>query len=159
MRMVQTKIKLLTIIGMFILLSFPGIAVGWACQMNEYLVLENYVEVKVVSPTQCNSFQLKLLAFQATLVEGVVELTWETAAETTLSGYEIERSKDGEKFKKIAWVEAFGKAEGADYLYVDDPGEFKNRFRYRLKFVYKNKSFEYSEIRVARLPKILPRWD
>ena len=152
-------IKLLIGACLFILVSYPSPASEWTWRLDDYSLTENPVELGAIYPIKGHSFQLKLLVFQATLVEGVVELTWESSFETMLSGYEVERSKDGKKFQKIAWVEAFGKAEGAAYLYVDDPGGFKNRFRYRLKLVYKDKSFEYSEIRVARLPKILPRWN
>ena len=92
---------------------------------------------------------VEFLRFQPTTQADYVELEWETANESSLAGFQIERSTDGLSFDSIAWVMPIAReGEGATYLHLDREVDH-GYFYYRLKSVNSDGSYSYSDARVA----------
>ena len=85
---------------------------------------------------------LKLLKFTAGKTLGKVNLDWETTKIVDLNFFDVQRSKDGEKFVNI------GRVQGNDvYKYnLVDENPIKGINYYRLKAVKNLEGFDYSEI-------------
>lgn len=89
----------------------------------------------------------ELVDFRAEAEQKQVKLTWETAAEENLQGFEIERSADGRNFASIGWVHAKGSnALSTNYLFWDQaPGSAQTLY-YRLKLTDHDQSYQYSPL-------------
>ena len=74
-----------------------------------------------------------------------VELTWETAYERQVLGYEIERSVSGQSFQKLGTVRAMGSGDAAaSYLYLDKDVFPNEQLSYRIKVIDTEGDYEYS---------------
>ena len=87
---------------------------------------------------------VELIYFSGTSTDCQVRLKWASASEVNFSHYEVERSEDGQNFKKIEKVVSIGELTSADYSFIDVKPEKDNY--YRLKMIDKDESFEYSNI-------------
>ncbi|MCE6989457.1 T9SS type A sorting domain-containing protein [Dyadobacter sp. CY323] len=77
-------------------------------------------------------------------------LTWTTSAEFNSDHFEIERSKSGKEWEKIAIVPASAfTAQEAAYAYADLNPPFNVAY-YRLKMVDQDSTFAYSRVEVVR---------
>ncbi len=92
---------------------------------------------------------VELISFTADIINNTVKLQWKTATETNNYGFEIERNKLIDKsyqteWERIGFVEGNGTTtEEENYSFTDenlDPG----RYKYRLKQIDLDGSFEYS---------------
>jgi len=102
----------------------------------------------------CASLPVELTSFTAKVLESNVALAWETATEENNAGFEVQRSTDGDKFEKIAWVEGNGSTvEAQSYAFVDKDVAVNKTYYYRLKQVDLDGSFEYSDIVKANVVK------
>lgn len=92
-----------------------------------------------------------LLQFQARTYEHLAtELSWETAAEVQLRGFDIERSRDGINFETIGFTASLAEeGEGASYLYMDKSIRAPGHYYYRLRMINQDESYEYSNVEVA----------
>lgn len=92
------------------------------------------------------------IELQARGVDKYVEISWESAYESNLMGYELERSVDGGTFKAIASMQAVsGSSDPASYIFLDEdvyPGE---RLFYRVKALDKSGGYEYSPVEQAAI--------
>ncbi len=99
---------------------------------------------------------VKFAAFSAMYQNGFTKLSWSTATETNNDYFDIERSEDGLNFTAI------GKVAGATnsnritkYTYLDKSGiERTALLYYRIKQVDKDGSFDYTEIKVVKVPNL-----
>jgi len=81
-----------------------------------------------------------------------VELTWETAYERQVLGYEIERSVSGGDFQKLGTVRAMGSGDAAaSYLYLDKDVFPNEQLTYRIKVLDTEGGYEYSPEMNTRL--------
>ncbi len=96
---------------------------------------------------------LELLQFNARAREIFIALDWQSAAEHNFSGYELQRSGDGNTFEKIAWMPAKGGVEKQNYQYEDRSALPGILYYYRLKMFDMDGSFTYSAVRSAMLGK------
>jgi parallel beta-helix repeat protein len=88
---------------------------------------------------------VELLNFTATANKNQVILKWETASESNSSHFEIERSIDGQSFRKIDQVASVGNSSSMlEYGYVDE--NVSGTLFYRLKMVDKDLKFKYSPV-------------
>jgi hypothetical protein len=97
------------------------------------------------------SLPLELLAFSASSAaksnKATAQLSWLTAREVNLQGYEVERSGDGKTFEKIGSVKPTGSANSTEkYAFTDDVPLNGTNY-YRLKMVNTEGSFTYSAVR------------
>ncbi len=95
---------------------------------------------------------VELSVFDATATGNAVRLDWVTDSEVNFEGFEIQRAIDGVNFNGIAWVNARGsEAQGAGYSHLDDEISMNTSYYYRLKMWDWDGTYEYSEIRNARI--------
>jgi len=88
---------------------------------------------------------IELSSFSAIVVSDKINLMWTTLSETNNSGFQIERSPDGENFVSIAFVEGHGTSTiERNYQYIDDEVN-AGVYYYRLRQIDFNGSYEYSD--------------
>jgi hypothetical protein len=98
---------------------------------------------------------VKLLSFNATLVNEKVNCAWETASETNNDYFTIERSKDGNSFEAVGNVKGQGNSNrNIRYSYTDN-NPFGGISYYRLKQTDFDGKYTYSEIKKVGLDKEL----
>lgn len=107
----------------------------------------------VNDPINSCPLPVELLAFNATPNRNAIALNWATATETNNSGFEIQRStKPRSNFEKIAWVDGAGNsATRMDYDFLDEEVRTGVEYYYQLKQIDLDGSFEYSEVKSAKL--------
>ena len=90
---------------------------------------------------------VELTHFDAVLLDGGVQLRWETAGETNNAGFEIERAVDDGPFERLTFVEGRGTTTDAhSYRYEDLLIPFgATRVRYRLRQIDFDGAFSLSE--------------
>jgi hypothetical protein len=104
-----------------------------------------------ISCSGSSSLPLELLAFTAATNaksnKTTAQLSWLTAREVNLQGYEVERSGDGKTYEKIGSVKPTGSASSTEkYAFTDDVPLSGTNY-YRLKMVNTEGSFTYSAVR------------
>ncbi|PTX21373.1 putative secreted protein (Por secretion system target) [Pontibacter mucosus] len=88
----------------------------------------------------------ELVRFEGEYVGGVVQLTWETAAEAGLSHFEVERAPDTEAFEKLGEVKAAGNSNTPLSYPFTDVDPLSGIGYYRLKIVKQDGKYTYSNI-------------
>jgi hypothetical protein len=91
------------------------------------------------------SLPITLSDFKLTRNNNKMYLQWETKSEIGFSHFELEYSKDGNRFATIATISGANLPNGSKYNYTDVPAIFPNHY-YRLKMVDKDGSVKYSTI-------------
>lgn len=94
----------------------------------------------------CGFFSVELTDFQAKTQHKTVLLTWETATESNNAGFEIQRSKDGTTWERIAWQEGQGTSTTLHRYNHTDKNPLFGRSYYRLKQIDFDGTSEYSDI-------------
>ncbi len=96
---------------------------------------------------------LDLLSFNGRNTTAGAKLTWITANEKDVAGFEVERSEDGKNYNRISQVAAKGTASGeteATYSYTDATKPSVSKCYYRLKMLDIDGSYKYSNIVVIK---------
>jgi hypothetical protein len=106
-----------------------------------------------VSPSNVLPVELTLLTAQAVENE-FIQLYWATATEINNSGFNIERSLDGENFEKIDWVDGHGNTTEVQNYTLKDPEVSNGIYYYRLKQIDFDGQFEYSDVVSASIQKL-----
>ena len=88
---------------------------------------------------------VELSSFSAKAGDDNVELDWSTITETNNSGFEIQRSKDGE-FETIGFVEGHGTTTESQAYNFTDKDLVSDKYKYRLKQIDFDGTFEYSNV-------------
>jgi len=88
------------------------------------------------------SLPVHLKYFSGVLKNGMAELHWESGMETGLANYGVEKSVDGNSFKRIAGV----KATGSNSTYFYKTIQLEHDAYYRLTITDKGESPEYSPV-------------
>jgi hypothetical protein len=97
-----------------------------------------------------NPLPVKLLTFAGTAAAGDVQLGWTTASEINNSGFEVERSLDGQSFEPVGFVKGAGNSSKMLSYTLTDNKAFaaagSNSLYYRLRQVDMDGSATYSEV-------------
>ncbi|HZH72409.1 MAG TPA: T9SS type A sorting domain-containing protein, partial [Mariniphaga sp.] len=100
---------------------------------------------------------VELASFTASIIDGKVNLKWQTASETNNYGFEVERKTAGQNFTKVGFVAGYGTTtELKNYNFVDN-SVTSGKYIYRLKQVDFDGTFEYSkevEVEVNPMPAV-----
>lgn len=101
---------------------------------------------------------VELTSFTSNVVGNKVELNWQTATEVNNYGFEVERSQTSnvksETWEKIGFVQGNGNSNSPkNYSFTDQPTGGKE-FKYRLKQIDFDGSFEYSYEITAKLGNV-----
>ncbi len=124
-----------------------AIGLGWHqfdFSLRMFKVSKNGIMGEVIVPVE-------LISFSGKLVDNLVELYWQTATETNNMGFEIERLQNSKidglsEWKKIGFVQGFGTTtEPKSYSFIDKVVT-TGIYKYRLKQIDYDGSFEYSNI-------------
>ncbi len=89
---------------------------------------------------------VELSTFSARQLKDHVVLEWETLSETNNSGFEIERSTDGNHFQKINFQPSHGTTNDTQRYQFTDVDAPKGLLYFRLKQLDYNGDFEYSPV-------------
>lgn len=75
-----------------------------------------------------------------------IKISWNTISEYNTYMYEVERSKEGNFFDRIATLHATNKSTGDEYQYIDaSPNKGLNY--YRIKIIDQDNSYEYTDVK------------
>jgi len=100
----------------------------------------------------CATLPVELTYFKAQASAKTIQLNWATASETNNAGFEIQRSKDGERFRKIGFAKGHGTTvEAQEYTFEDNDVFANTTYYYRLKQVDEDGSFAYSDVQTVIL--------
>lgn len=101
-----------------------------------------------VALNELSELPVELTSFSAKATAGKVNLNWSTATEINNSGFEVERSLDGNSFFAVGFVRGNGTTtEPKAYTFSDELDvNGTETIYYRLKQVDYNGAFEYSDI-------------
>jgi hypothetical protein len=90
---------------------------------------------------------VELTSFTATIKKDKVFIEWLTMTEVDNYGFDIERSVNNSEWEKIVFVKGSGNSNSQkSYSFVDDQLTGGTEFRYRLKQINTDGSFEFSRI-------------
>jgi len=113
---------------------------------------ENPLMVDTLSQTFNQVVPVELGSFTASVEKSNIRLTWITASETNNFGFDIERSSQvSEDWQKIAFVEGKGTTTAPVRYEYKDEGLPAGAYRYRLKQIDTDGSFEYSQVIRAKV--------
>jgi len=109
---------------------------------------------------ESNDNASKAIHFSADVLSDAVELFWEVSKEEAVAGYELQRSTNGENFKKIAWFASIGEGTlGGTYLHLDESPFNKDVIQYRIKAVRKDGQHVYSSTQIVDIQLSRPTID
>jgi hypothetical protein len=91
--------------------------------------------------TTCTTLPIELLDFTAKSKDTKALLTWQTASETNVKDFEIQKSNDGKMFSTLT----FKKANNTPSVYQAFDDDFTSAAYYRLKINDLDASFEFSK--------------
>jgi len=105
-----------------------------------------------------NPLPIELIAFNAQSLDAEVLLSWSTATETNNDFFTLERSSDGQTFKKIGQVDGAGNSSRLlNYAYSDTKSSPAISY-YRLKQTDFNGTFTYSKIIQVDRGEVAPQF-
>jgi len=110
-----------------------------------------------LQPLNSSPLPVELVFFRGKPVGDAIHLTWQSATEINFSGYELQRSTDGQDFSKIAWLPGRGGTWVQSYYYEDSdvlPGLL---YYYRLRQIDLDGKYIYSHLVSAKLPAYAPQ--
>ena len=121
--------------------------------MNQLGVGTNKInEIEIVGDGADLILPVELTSFSAKIVNDNVELSWETKTETNNRGFEIE--KYNSKWNKIGFIQGHGTTTETSNYSFTDKNIFGNSFKYRLKQIDYNGSYNYSKILEVKLKMV-----
>ena len=104
---------------------------SWSANVNWCAAGAGVGLVHAANCTSCFLLPVELLSFEAAVTDGIVELDWQTATETSNSHFTIERSANGTDFEAFMEVSSTSPAGGQSYT-IQDPAPFYGVSWYRL---------------------------
>ncbi len=140
--------------------KISGLSVGVSYAFDVYEMNGELMHVKYIIPGAtgtATTTPVRLMYFHASEFNGDVLLNWSTASETNNAGFVIERSADGIRFEKIAFVEGNGNSNNREnYLFTDKDAFKQSRtLYYRLKQLDADGAFTYSPVIKVMLNNLL----
>ncbi len=102
-----------------------------------------------------NPLPVTLVSFEATPVNGQVELTWKTSSEFNSRDFQIERSQNGQDFEVIDVVSAAGTSSVPRSYHRMDKNPYSGYNYYRLRQIDWDEQFTLYDIRTAYIASML----
>ena len=94
-----------------------------------------------------NALPVELVSFSAVIKKSSVMLNWKTETEVNNYGFEINRSENNEDWKNIGFIEGNGNSNSPkEYSFTDDNISKSGIYKYRLKQIDNDGTFEFSKI-------------
>jgi hypothetical protein len=95
---------------------------------------------------------VKSLSFTGDKIQSSNVLKWDNKGEDLLQKYELERSTDGQQFKRISTIAAKAGIIN-NYTYADNDINLATPYYYRLKMINTNNGFSYSSTVLIKAAK------
>ena len=103
------------------------------------------------SGTFTAAMPVALTAFGATVERARVRLHWQTARELNNTGFEVQRSADGQRYEKLTFVPGHGTTATAQTYRYEDVPPASGHYYYRLRQIDTDGTVDYSPVVTARL--------
>lgn len=115
----------------------------------------DYMKIDAVALSVVNLLPVKLMNFQAMLIDNKATLNWKTASEVNFSYFTVEKSFDGVNFNEAGVVFAAGNSNAETSYTLNDnlANTSSSVVYYRLRMTDNDGSTSYSDIRMLRLSK------
>lgn len=108
----------------------------------------------IAATSSITALPVELTSFKSLVEKDKVKLTWSTATEVNNLGFDIERKCENNEWKKIGFVQGHGNSNSPkNYTYTDQPIGGIN-FKYRLKQIDFDGTYEYSPEVEAKLDEV-----
>ena len=113
---------------------------------TDFITSTSYVPHNSASPIRrCDGLPVKLILFEANLVNDKVLLNWEVTSQIGFNGFTVQESKDGNSFINVVNIKSNNNAAGGKYSYQGtEPIVTKEYFR--LMLVDNDGSVKYSKV-------------
>jgi hypothetical protein len=133
--------------------GFQSIYGGSQTHHYVQLTVTEFSEFWIHGSSSSSALPVQMIFFQADAINNAyIHLTWATAIEINNSGFDVERSVDGQTWTKLGFVEGHGNATSQNNYSYDDmnvvPGVV---YYYRLKQIDNDGNFEYTDIVTSRI--------
>ncbi len=90
---------------------------------------------------------VELISFEGQrLNDRQVQLTWETAQELDIAGYEVQRSADGRSWAKVGYVAGLGNSVAGHFYAFNDENALSTTSYYRLRILGTDATVEFSNV-------------
>jgi hypothetical protein len=107
------------------------------------LVNSFLLTLKYITPP----FPVELSSFTGMVINNTIQLNWQTETEVDNYGYEIERQVNESEWSNIGFVKGYGNSNSPKrYKFTDINPAGGSKFRYRLKQIDNDGTYEYSDI-------------
>ncbi|MFN5183895.1 MAG: hypothetical protein ACK5D5_12815 [Bacteroidota bacterium] len=103
-------------------------------------------DINVVSQTCAVLLPIELIEFKAKQINKSVELNWITASEKNNAFFTVERSKNGEDWYPVSFINSQGNSSVYQYYKTYDYSPFTGNSYYRLKQSDFDGSYSYSNV-------------
>ena len=124
-----------------------------AQQAHHYvqLTVREFSEFWLHGSTNATPLPVEMLFLEAEAINNDhIQLRWATALEVNNSGFEVQRSTDGQTWTKIGWVEGHNNTTvTTDYSFNDNTVAPNIRYYYRLKQIDNDLAFEFTDVVTA----------
>jgi hypothetical protein len=94
---------------------------------------------------------VELVSFNAAAINNSVALNWKTATEKNNMGFDIEKSSDGNVFKKISFVNGKGSSTEENLYTFTDKNVNAGTYYYRLRQIDYNRTYSYSSVLTVKI--------
>ena len=94
---------------------------------------------------------VELVSFSAAALSNSVALNWKTATENNNMGFDIEKSSDGNVFKKISFVKGKGSTTEENLYTFTDKNVNTGTYYYRLRQIDYNGTYSYSNVVTVKI--------
>jgi hypothetical protein len=113
---------------------------------SDFIASASYVPHNSASPIRrCDGLPVKLILFEANLVNDKVQLNWEVASPFDCNGFMVQESEDGNRFVDVIKIKSNKTISGGKYRYQGiEPLVSKKYFR--LMLVDNDGSIKYSRV-------------
>ena len=113
--------------------------------------VDQFSPFTLASTVVINPLPVTLVSFEATPVDGKVNLHWKTSAEQNTKNFVVERSSDGKNFLPVTSVNAKGNSSVDLNYYAVDENPFNGTSYYRLKIIDFDSEESYSKQVAVRI--------
>lgn len=115
-----------------------------------------YAQAVLSSGALAGVLPVNFASFNASYINGITKLTWTTATETNNDYFDIERSEDGVKFVVVGREKGAMNSNQLNAYSFTDLNAFTSAgfLYYRIKQVDKSGQFDYTDIKVVKVPTL-----
>jgi hypothetical protein len=133
--------------------AIAGVPTGWVYTGGGFFSADgNSNAVHIARLSIAATLPVELISFTAAPENNFIQLSWNTASEKDNSGFELQRSTDGNNFLDIKWIKGHGNSTTlTGYRYTDKNVEPETIYYYRLRQIDFNGNSNFSSTVSAKI--------